>query len=125
MSKSKSRCKRVDKYSSEPNYINHYGRRVPLGGVAELLLHCDAMWFHYLEQLSWNNPSAPNPFELDSFRSDIALWNGLKERGYVEITPEELFAKRDKYIEGIENGAAPYRDDILFKSYFLVPQQQN
>ena len=46
MSSSKSRDKRRDKYNPEPekNFMIHRGQKVPLGGAAEMLRHCDAQW---------------------------------------------------------------------------------
>ena len=63
LSSSKSRDKRRDKYSSaaEATFMFHKGQKVPFG-VPEMLRHCDAQWYAYLERLI-NNPDEPNPLE--------------------------------------------------------------
>ena len=62
MSSSKSRDKRRDKYNPEPdkNFMIHRGQKVPLGGAAEMLRHCDEQWYAYLERLV-KNPKSTTP----------------------------------------------------------------
>ena len=64
MAVSNLRRAKKDKYSSasEPTFIIHRGQRLTLGGVQEMLRHCDAQWYAYLERVV-NNPKEQNPFE--------------------------------------------------------------
>ena len=60
----KARASKIDKYSSSPQqeFMTHRGQKYHLGGVAEMLRHCDRQWYAYLERLI-NNPDEPNPWK--------------------------------------------------------------
>ena len=117
MSSSKSRNKRRDKYNPEPekNFMIHRGQKVPLGGAAEMLRHCDAQWYAYLERLV-NNPKEQNPFE--HYEGDD-LRQGLKDRGYIGKTQDQLRADSLKYAKKLEAGQEPYSDRELYRVGYL------
>ena len=113
MSSSKSRDKRRDKYSSaaEATFMFHKGQKVPFG-VPEMLRHCDAQWYAYPERLI-NNPDEPNPLEQ---YQDAVLRQGLKDqkRGYIDLSQEQIRAKRHLYVSKLEAGEPPYSDTDLY-----------
>ena len=112
MSSSKSRDKRRDKYNPGPekNFMIHRGQKVPLGGAAEMLRHCDAQWYAYLERLV-NNPKEQNPFERYE-GADVR--QGLKDRNYIGMTQAQILAKRDDYVSSLEAGKPAYSDTELY-----------
>ena len=112
MSSSKSRDKRRDKYNPEPekNFMIHRGQKVPLGGAAEMLRHCDAQWYAYLERLV-NNPKEQNPFE---WYEGADVRQGLKDRNYIGMTQAQILAKRDDYVSSLEAGKPAYSDTELY-----------
>jgi len=113
----RTRSKKTDKYSShrERQHITHKGQKVPIG-APEILRHCDAQWFAYLERLI-NNPAEPNPLEQ---YQGADLRNGLKARGYIGLTRRQLLAKRDLYWDRLKAGEPSYSDTELYDtSYFL------
>ena len=93
----------------------HRGQRVTLGGVPEMLRHCDAQWYAYLERLV-NNPKEQNPFER---YEGGALRKGLNTRGYIGMTQDEILDKRDEYVSGLEAGKPAYSDTELYRVGFL------
>ena len=95
--------------------MTHRGQKVPLGGVAEMLRHCDAQWYAYLERLV-NNPKEPNPFER---YEGADLRQGLKDRGYIGMSQAQILAKRDEYVSGLETGKPAYSDTELYRVGFL------
>ena len=97
-----------NKYKNGPQRMVVNGRHVELGGVEEILCHCDWSWHRYLEEL-FNFPEAPNPF-LSFTEPDVL--KGLKDRGYISITRDELLAKRDEYLARLEKGEEPYSDKL-------------
>ena len=113
----KARASKIDKYSSSPHqeFMTHKGRKVPLGGVAEMLLHCDSIWYAYLERLV-NNPKEENPFER---YEGADLRQGLKDRGYIGMSQAQILAKRDEYDARIEAGEEPYSDTVLYRFGYL------
>ena len=112
MSSSKSRDKRRDKYNPEPdkNFMIHRGQKVPLGGAAEMLRHCDEQWYAYLERLV-NKPKEQNPFER---YEGADLRQGLKDRGYIGMNQAQILAKRDDYFSSVEAGKPAYSDIKLY-----------
>ena len=90
----------------------HKGQKVPFG-VPEMLRHCDAQWYAYLERLI-NNPDEPNPLEQ---YQDAVLRQGLKDqkRGYIDLSQEQIRAKRDLYVCKLEAGEPPYSDTDLYR----------
>ena len=112
MSSSKSRDKRRDKYNPEPdkNFMIHRGQKVPLGGVAEMLRHCDAQWYAYLERLV-NNPKEQNPFER---YEGADLRQGLKDRGYIGKSQAQLRANSAEYLAKLAAGQPAYSDTELY-----------
>ena len=112
MSGSKSREKRRDKYSpaNEQSFMIHKGQKVPLGGVSEMLRHCDARWHDYLERLI-DNPDAPNPFE---HYGGADLRQGLRDRGYIGKSQAQLLVASDDYVSSLEAGKPPYSDTELY-----------
>ena len=84
-------------------------------GVPELLRHCDAQWFAYLERLI-NNPDEPNPFEQ---YEGADLRHGLKDRGYIGKTQHQLRADSLKYAKKLEAGQEPYSDRELYRVGYL------
>ena len=109
----KARASKIDKYSSSPQqeFMTHRGQKVPLGGVAEMLRHCDAQWYAYLERLV-NNPKEQNPFER---YEGADLRQGLKDRGYIGKTQDQLRADSLKYAKKLEAGQEPYSDRELYR----------
>tara|TARA_Y100001973_G_C5163870_1_gene314989 strand:+ start:229 stop:636 length:408 start_codon:yes stop_codon:yes gene_type:complete len=97
-----------NKYKNSPQRMVVNGRHVELGSVEEILCHCDWSWHRYLEKLV-NFPEAPNPFL--SF-TEPEILKGLKDRGYISITRDELLAKRDEYLARLEKGQEPYSDKL-------------
>ena len=95
--------------------MTHRGQKVPLGGVAEMLRHCDAQWYAYLERLI-NNPDEPNPFEQ---YEEAALRKGLNARGYIGMNQAQILAKRDDYVSDLEAGKPAYSDTELYRVGFL------
>ena len=93
----------------------HRGQRVTLGGVQEMLRHCDAQWYAYLERLV-NNPKEQNPFER---YEGADLRQGLKDRGYIGMTQAQILAKRDEYVSDLEAGKPAYSDTELYRVGFL------
>ena len=87
----------------------HKGQKVVFG-VLEMLRHCDAQWFAYLERLI-NNPDEPNPFEQ---YEGADLRQGLKDRGYIGVSQAQILAKRDEYVSGLEAGKPAYSDTELY-----------
>ena len=122
MSSSKSRDKRRDKYNPEPEktFMIHRGQKVPLGGAAELLRHCDAQWYAYLERLV-NNPNELNPFER---YEGADLRQGLKDRGSIGISQAQILANRDEYVSGLEAGKPAYSDTELYRVGFLNDKRE-
>ena len=113
----KARASKIDKYSSSPHqeFMTHKGRKVPLGGVAEMLLHCDSIWYAYLERLV-NNPKEENPFER---YEGADLRQGLKDRGYIGMSQAQILAKRDEYVSDLEAGKPAHSDTELYRVGFL------
>ena len=109
----KARASKIDKYSSslQQEFMTHRGQKVPLGGVAEMLRHCDAQWYAYLERLV-NNPKEQNPFER---YEGADLRQGLKDRGYIGKTQDQLRADSLKYAKKLEAGQEPYSDRELYR----------
>lgn len=122
MPSSRSRRTKTDRYSSntEKEFMFHRGQKVPLGGVAELLRHIDFHWFAYLEKLDVN-PDLPNPFE---HVSDREIRKGLKHRGYISISRQQLWAKRDEYITRLENGERPYSSNLIGAYWIESPNKE-
>ena len=93
----------------------HRGQRVTLGGVQEMLRHCDAQWYAYLERLV-NNPKEPNPF----VRYEGAdLRQGLKDRGYIGKSQAQLRANSAEYLAKLAAGQPAYSDTELYRVGFL------
>ena len=90
--------------------MTHRGQRVTLGGVQEMLRHCDAQWYAYLERLV-NNPKEQNPFER---YEGADLRQGLRDRGYIGMTQAQILAKRDDYVSSLEAGKPAYSDTELY-----------
>ena len=111
MSSSKSRDKRRDKYSSaaEDTFMFHKGQKVPFG-VPEMLRHCDAQWYAYLERLV-NNPDEQNPLEQYE-GSDLR--QGLKDRGYIGKNQAQLRANSAEYLSKLASGQPAYSDSELY-----------
>ena len=95
--------------------MTHRGQKVPLGGVAEMLRHCDWQWHRYLERLV-NNPKEQNPFQ--HYEGDD-LRQGLKDRGYIGKTQDQLRADSLKYAKKLEAGQEPYSDRELYRVGYL------
>ena len=87
----------------------HKGRKVVFG-VPEMLRHCDAQWYAYLERLV-NNPKEQNPFERYE-GADVR--QGLKDRNYIGMTQAQILAKRDDYVSSLEAGKPAYSDTELY-----------
>ena len=87
----------------------HKGQKVVFG-VPELLRHCDAQWYAYLERLV-NYPKEENPFEQ---YEGADLRQGLKDRGYIGVSQAQILAKRDEYVSGLEAGKPAYSDTELY-----------
>jgi hypothetical protein len=92
----------------------HKGQKVVFG-VPEMLRHCDAQWYAYLERLI-NNPDEPNPFEQ---YENAALREGLKDRGYIGMSQAQIRAKRDLHVSKLEAGEPPYSDTELYSTSFV------
>ena len=88
----------------------HKGQKIVFG-VPEMLRHCDAQWYAYLERLV-NNPKEENPFER---YEGADLRQGLKDRGYIGISQAQILAKRDEYVSGLEAGKPAYSDTELYR----------
>ncbi len=110
----RARASKIDKYSSSPEqeYMTHKGQKVPLGGVAEMLRHCDRQWYAYLERLI-NNPDEPNPLEN---YEDTELRQGLEKRGYIGLSQAQIRAMRSAYICGLQGG---YSDKELYSTFYV------
>ncbi len=92
--------------------MTHKGQKVPLGGVAEMLRHCDRQWYAYLERLI-NNPDEPNPLEK---YEDTDLRQGLEKRGYIGLSKAQIRAMRSAYICGLQGG---YSETELYSTFYV------
>ena len=109
------RSKKIDRYSQDANktFFLHRGQRVPAGGVAEILRHLDAHWYFYLEKV-WNRPWLSKSNPLEEYKGGD-LRAGLKQRGYIDLSPEDILEKAESYFDQIGSGERePYRDETLF-----------
>jgi hypothetical protein len=77
----------------------------PFGEVVE--------WFMALVLKTSNNPDEPNPLEQ---YQDAVLRQGLKDqkRGYIDLSQEQIRAKRDLYVSKLEAREPPYSDTDLY-----------
>ena len=118
MSSSKSLNKLRDKYSSavEFTFMFHKAQKVPFG-VSEMLRHCDAQWYAYLERLV-NNPNELNPFE---HYEGADLRQGLKDRGYIGKSQAQPRAKSVEYLNKLEAGEPPCSDPELYGTSYVLP----
>ena len=87
----------------------HKGQKIVFG-VSEMLRHCDAQWYAYLERLI-NNPDEPNRFEQ---YEGADLRQGLKDRGYIGMSQAQILAKRDDYVSGLEARKPAYSNTELY-----------
>ena len=120
--KSKTRSGKTDKYwtktdryrpGDEQPFFIHRGQRVPAGGVPEILRHLDAHWYSYLERV-WNRPWLSKSNPLGEYKGHD-LRAGLKQRGYIDLSPQEILEKAESYFDQIGSGERePYRDETLF-----------
>lgn len=92
----------------------HKGQKVVFG-APEMLRHCDWQWHRYLEQLV-NNPGAPNPLEL---HQNAYMRKGLKDRGYIGMSQDQLRAESARYAKKLEAGEEPYSDRELYRVGYL------
>ena len=112
MSSSKSRDIRRDKYSPayEENFMTHRGQKVPLSGVAEMLRHCDRLWYFYLER-KFNKTDEPDPLEQ---YQGADLRQALRDRGSIGLNEVQILAKSDEEVSRLMAGEPPYSDTELY-----------
>ena len=96
--------------------MKHKGHKVPLGGVAEMLRHCDAQWNAYLQRLICNEKEA-NP--LEQYKGPD-LRQGLRDRGYIDLSQKQILAKRDLYVSELQAGEPPYSDTELYGTSYVL-----
>ncbi len=87
----------------------HKGQKVVFG-VPEMLRHCDAQWYAYLERLV-NNPKEQNPFER---YEGADLRQGLTDRGYIGKSQAQLRANSAEYLAKLAAGQPAYSDTELY-----------
>ena len=105
-----------NKFKDKPRQIKDNGVRVDLGGVDEFTWHCRWQFHRLLEQLV-NDPYAPNHLDRIS-DGQPELRDALRKRELADLTRDQLWAKRDKYVASLQAGADPYSSK-LYGSYWI------
>ena len=116
MAKSKSEKRRTDKYAGKSPQIFENGFAVTLGGADEIAHHYRFHFHQFLDYLTID-PSAQNPLEQVG-DGEPALRDAMRRAGLAGLTRDELLEKRDKYVERLDAGDAPYSSK-LYGSYWI------
>ena len=116
MAKSKSEKRRTDKYAGKSPQIFENGFAVTLGGADEIAHHYRFHFHQFLDYLTID-PSAQNPLEQVG-DGEPALRDAMRRAGLAGLTRDELLEKRDKYVERLDAGDAPYSSK-LYGTYWI------
>ena len=113
MAKSKAK---PNKYANKSPQVFENGFAVTLGGADEIAHHYRFHFHQFLDYLTID-PSAQNPLEQVG-DGEPALRDAMRRAGLAGLTRDELLEKRDKYVERLEAGDAPYSSK-LYGTYWI------